>query len=55
MLSFRVDDSEANEAQQWAEALGIDRSERHCCVDASRDVGQRAEVKRRRQHVPSVG
>jgi antitoxin component of RelBE/YafQ-DinJ toxin-antitoxin module len=27
MLSFRVDDREANEAQQWAEALGIDRSE----------------------------
>ena len=27
MFSFRVDDREANEAQQWAEALGIDRSE----------------------------
>lgn len=27
MLSFRVDDSEADKAQQWAEALGIDRSE----------------------------
>jgi predicted transcriptional regulator len=27
MLSFRVDDREANEAQRWAEALGIDRSE----------------------------
>jgi predicted transcriptional regulator len=27
MLSFRVADHEANEAQQWAEALGIDRSE----------------------------
>lgn len=27
MLSFRVDDREANEVQQWAEALGIDRSE----------------------------
>lgn len=27
MLSFRVDDREANQAQQWAEALGIDRSE----------------------------
>jgi len=27
MLSFRIDDREANEAQQWAEALGIDRSE----------------------------
>ena len=27
MLSFRVDDRDANEAQRWAEALGIDRSE----------------------------
>ncbi len=27
MLSFRVDDRDANEAQKWAEALGIDRSE----------------------------
>ena len=27
MLSFRVDDRDANEAQQWAEALGVDRSE----------------------------
>ncbi len=27
MLSFRVDDREANEVQQWAQALGIDRSE----------------------------
>ena len=27
MLSFRVDDREANEVQRWAEALGIDRSE----------------------------
>lgn len=27
MLSFRVDHREANEAQRWAEALGIDRSE----------------------------
>lgn len=27
MLSFRVADHEANEAQQWAETLGIDRSE----------------------------
>lgn len=27
MLSFRVDDREASEAQRWAEALGIDRSE----------------------------
>lgn len=27
MLSFRVADHEASQAQQWAEALGIDRSE----------------------------
>lgn len=27
MLSFRVDETEANEAQRWAEHLGIDRSE----------------------------
>jgi predicted transcriptional regulator len=27
MLSFRLDDEEAAEAQQWAERLGIDRSE----------------------------
>ena len=27
MLSFRVDDREASEAQRWAEALGVDRSE----------------------------
>jgi antitoxin component of RelBE/YafQ-DinJ toxin-antitoxin module len=27
MLSFRVDDREAAEAQRWAEALGVDRSE----------------------------
>jgi predicted transcriptional regulator len=27
MLSFRVDDREAAEAQRWAEALGLDRSE----------------------------
>lgn len=27
MLSFRVDDRDAEEAQRWAEALGIDRSE----------------------------
>jgi Ribbon-helix-helix protein, copG family len=27
MLSFRVPDVEAAEAQQWAEALGVDRSE----------------------------
>lgn len=27
MLSFRVDDSDADEAKRWAEALGVDRSE----------------------------
>ena len=27
MLSFRVDDQEAADAQQWAERLGMDRSE----------------------------
>lgn len=27
MLSFRVDDEEAAEAQRWAAQLGIDRSE----------------------------
>jgi hypothetical protein len=27
MLSFRVDDAQAREAQAWADELGIDRSE----------------------------
>jgi hypothetical protein len=27
MLSFRVDDIDAREAQAWAERLGVDRSE----------------------------
>ncbi len=27
MLSFRVDEDEAAEAQRWAERLGVDRSE----------------------------
>jgi hypothetical protein len=27
MMSFRVDDAEAQEAQAWAERLGVDRSE----------------------------
>lgn len=27
MLSFRVDDADAAEAQRWAERLGVDRSE----------------------------
>ncbi len=27
MLSFRVEESEATDAQRWAERLGVDRSE----------------------------
>lgn len=27
MLSFRVEDRDAEEAQRWAKALGVDRSE----------------------------
>ena len=27
MLSFRVDDTEAEEAQRWADRLGVDKSE----------------------------
>jgi predicted transcriptional regulator len=27
MISFRVDDEEATQAQRWAERLGVDRSE----------------------------
>lgn len=27
MLSFRVDEDDASEVQQWAERLGVDRSE----------------------------
>lgn len=27
MLSFRVNDAEAREAQRWADRLGVDRSE----------------------------
>ncbi len=27
MLSFRVDDNDANDAQAWAKRLGVDRSE----------------------------
>lgn len=27
MMSFRVDDEQAAEAQRWAERLGVDRSE----------------------------
>ena len=48
MLSFRVDDRDADEAQRWAEALGIDRSEllrealrRHLDRLAAEDDGDR--------------
>ncbi|MCP4085210.1 MAG: transposase, partial [Actinomycetia bacterium] len=48
MLSFRVDDHDADEAQRWAEALGIDRSEllrealrRHLDQLASEGDGER--------------
>jgi predicted transcriptional regulator len=48
MLSFRVDDRDADEAQRWAEALGIDRSEllrealrRHLTRLASEQDGDR--------------
>ena len=48
MLSFRVDEREALEVQQWAERLGIDRSEllrdavhRHLLRLASEDDAQR--------------
>lgn len=48
MLSFRVDDGEADAAQRWAEALGIDRSEllrealrRHLDRLASEEDGDR--------------
>lgn len=27
MLSFRINDADANEVRRWAEALGVDRSE----------------------------
>ena len=27
MISFRVDDAEAEEAQRWADRLGVDKSE----------------------------
>jgi hypothetical protein len=47
MLSFRVDDDEAAEAQRWAERLGVDRSEllrdalrRHLLRLASESDGQ---------------
>lgn len=48
MLSFRVDDRDANEAHRWAEARGIDRSEllrqalrRHLDQLASEDDAER--------------
>jgi predicted transcriptional regulator len=48
MLSFRVDDGDATEAQRWAEALGVDRSEllrealrRHLDLLASQGDGDR--------------
>lgn len=48
MLSFRVEESEADEAQRWAETLGIDRSEllrealrRHLNRLASEDDAER--------------
>jgi Arc/MetJ-type ribon-helix-helix transcriptional regulator len=48
MLSFRVDDRDADEAQRWAESLGLDRSEllrdalrRHLDRLASEHDGQR--------------
>jgi predicted transcriptional regulator len=47
MLSFRVDDEEATQAQRWAERLGVDRSEllrdalhRHLLRLASEDDAQ---------------
>jgi hypothetical protein len=50
MLSFRVDDDEAAEAQRWAERLGIDRSQllrdalhRHLVRLASEDDAARWE------------
>lgn len=48
MLSFRVDDKDANDVQRWAEALGVDRSEllrealrRHLNQLASEDDDER--------------
>jgi Arc/MetJ-type ribon-helix-helix transcriptional regulator len=50
MLSFRVDDADASEAQRWAERLGVDRSEllrealrRHLDRLASEQDGERWE------------
>jgi hypothetical protein len=44
MLSFRVDDREAEEARRWSEALGIDRSEL-----------LREALRRHLDHLASVG
>ena len=51
MLSFRVDERDASDAQRWAEALGIDRSEllrealrRHLDRLASEGDGDRWEA-----------
>lgn len=48
MISFRVDDREAAEAQRWADRLGVDRSEllrqalhRHLVRLASQDDAAR--------------
>ena len=51
MLSFRVAETEATEAQRWAERLGVDRSEllrealrRHLDRLASENDGERWEA-----------
>jgi Ribbon-helix-helix protein, copG family len=44
MLSFRVGDDEASEAQEWADRLGVDRSE------LLRDALHRHLVSLRSQH-----
>jgi hypothetical protein len=51
MLSFRVDEAEAADAQRWAERLGIDRSQllrealrRHLDRLASEDDAERWEA-----------
>jgi hypothetical protein len=51
MLSFRVDETDAAEAQRWAERLGIDRSQllrdalhRHLVRLASEDDAARWEA-----------
>ena len=51
MLSFRIDDRDAKEAQRWADRLGVDRSEllrealrRHLARLASEDDAERWEA-----------